>query len=94
MEPPISTNPYSRRSVQANILIDRNGNPRIVDFGLAIITRDTNSLDDTSDERSATARFTSPEVLKGIELPSKGSDVFAFGMVMIEVGMLALFRTK
>ena len=32
-----------------------------------------------------TARFTAPEVLKGIGRTSKESDVFAFGMVIIEV---------
>ena len=83
-----------RRPVQANILIDTNRNPQIVDFGLAAVARDTNSLDSTSDERSTTARYTSPEILREIGRHSKESDVFAFGMVMIEVGVVDLFRAK
>ena len=65
-----------------------------MDFGLATVARDTNSLDSTSDERGITARFTSPEVLKGVSRHSRESDVFAFGMVMIEVGVVDLFRAK
>jgi serine/threonine protein kinase len=57
-----------------------------VDFGLATVARDTNSLDSTTDERATTARYTSPEVLKNAGRHSKESDVFSFGMVMIEVG--------
>ena len=63
-----------------------NGNARIVDFGLATVARDTNSLDTASGARGITARYTSPEILKGGERHSRRSDVFAFGMVMIEVG--------
>ena len=35
---------------------------------------------------ATTPRYTSPEILMGIGRHSKESDVFAFGMVMIEVG--------
>ena len=72
--------------MQANILIDTNGNTRIVDFGLAAVARDTNSLDSTSDDRGITARYSSPEILREGARHSRESDVFAFGMVMIEVG--------
>ena len=63
-----------------------NGNARIVDFGLATVARDTNSLDSTSADRGITARYTSPEILIEGKHHSRESDVFAFGMVMIEVG--------
>ena len=78
--------------MQANVLIDKNGNPRIVDFGLAVIARDTNSLDSTSDERGLTARYSSPEILMETGRHSREADVFAFGMVMIEVRVTNLFR--
>ena len=81
-------------SVQTNILIDWNGNPRIVDFGLATVTQDTSSLDSTSEERVTTARYTSPEVLRETGRHSKESDVFAFGMVITEVGVVDLFLAK
>ena len=82
----ISTISCSWRSVQANILIDTNGNPRVVDFGLSTVTQDTNSLDSTSDGQIITVRYTSPEILREGRRHSRESDVFAFGMVMIEVG--------
>lgn len=72
--------------MQANILVDAAGNARIVDFGLATIARDTNSLQSTRGHHGNTPRFTAPEILKDIARHNKESDVFAFGMVVIEVG--------
>ena len=57
-----------------------------MDFGLAIIARDTDSLVSTTDDRGITARYTAPEILRGARRHSMESDVFSFGMVMIEVG--------
>ena len=37
-------------------------------------------------ERGNTPRYTAPEILKNTGRHSKESDVFAFGMVVIEVG--------
>ena len=74
------------RLTQANMLVDADGNIRIVDFGLATIARDTNSLQTTSDHHGNTPRFTAPEILRDIAAHSKESDIFAFGMVVIEVG--------
>ena len=78
--------PYQRGSTQANILVDGNENARIVDFGLATVARDTNSLVSTTDDQGITARYTAPEILRGAGRHSMESDVFSFGMVMIEVG--------
>ena len=72
--------------MQANILIDTDGNARIVDFSLSAVARDTNSLDTTSEEWGFTTRWASPEILKEGVFHTMESDVFAFGMVMIEVG--------
>ena len=72
--------------MQANILIDTNGNARVVDFGLSTVAQDTNSLDTTSDEQGVTSRWASPEILRGGVFYTVESDVFSFGMVMIEVG--------
>ena len=71
-----------------------NGNARIVDFGSATVVRDTISLDSTSHERGITARYTSPELLKGNAGYSREADVFGFGTVMIEVGVVDLFCAK
>lgn len=72
-------------SAQANILVDADGRAKIADLGLATIARDSGSLTSTTDEREITARYTAPEIMKGIGRHSKESDVFAFGMVVIEV---------
>ncbi|KAF9789156.1 kinase-like domain-containing protein, partial [Thelephora terrestris] len=69
-----------------NILVDATGQARIVDFGLATIARDSNSLDTTNEHQANTPRFTAPEVLQGRAPHSSKSDVFAFAMVVIEVG--------
>ena len=57
-----------------------------MDFGLAAVARDTNSLVSTTDDQGITARYTAPEILRGAGRHSMESDVFSFGMVMIEVG--------
>ena len=75
------------RLAQANILVDAVGNPRIVDFGLATIARDSKSLETTNDHQATTLRFTAPELLQARAPHSKASDIFAFGMVVIEVGV-------
>ena len=55
-----------------------------MDFGVATVARDTHSLVLT-DQLGNTPRYTAPEILNGAQ-HSKESDVFAFGMVTIEVG--------
>lgn len=72
--------------VQDDILVDAAGNARIVDFGLATVARDSGSVESAGEDRNAISRYTAPEILKGIGRHSKESDVFAFGMVVIEVG--------
>ena len=78
-----SVYPDSRRS-QSNIVIDDFGNPRITDFGLATIVRDPNSYVSTSEDQGHTLRWTAPEIFGG-EAATRESDVFSFGMVIIEV---------
>jgi serine/threonine protein kinase len=65
-------------------MVDASGNARIMDFGLATIARDSNSLVNTCDDHGSTFRWAAPEML-GTGSISKASDVFSFGMVMIEV---------
>ena len=67
-------------------MVDKSGNARLVDFGLAAIARNPHSLRSTLDEGHTTARWCAPEVLTGEECASKESDIFSFGMVIIEVG--------
>ena len=67
-------------------MVDESGNARITDFGLATIARDSDSLVDGSDDQGHTLRWAAPEVSGSSADPSRASDVFSFGMVMIEVG--------
>jgi len=67
-------------------VVDESGNPRITDFGLAAVARNPHSHRSTLGEDGHTARWCAPEILKSEQPFSKESDVFAFGMVMIEVG--------
>ena len=72
--------------IQPNVMVDGSGNPRITDFGLAPISRSPYSPWSTSDKGECAARWCAPELLAGGQPASKESDIFSFGMVMIEVG--------
>ena len=72
--------------IEANILIDEDGNAQLADFGSTILSEDPEVLED-----SGTLRWMSPELLDpqgfGAEnyLPTKESDCYALGMVILEV---------
>lgn len=86
-----------------NILINAKHRACLADFGLASIAYDSNAPNITSSfsTRAMTIRWTAPELLNperfGLEhvLPSRASDVYAFGMVAWEVSQftsLVFFR--
>ena len=66
-------------------MVDESDKTRITDFGLAAIARNQHSKRSTLDEDGHTARWCAPEVLTS-DPASKESDVFSFGMVIVEVG--------
>ena len=65
--------------------MDKFGKARIVDFGLASIARDPDSVTSTPEGSGHTPRWTAPEILRDGMLPSKESDIFSLGMVIYEV---------
>ena len=78
--------------LKTNILIDRDGHARLADFGLLTILSDsTNPTTSSSSGNAGTKRWMSPELLDpdrfGFEngRPTKESDCYAFGMVILEV---------
>ena len=72
-------------------MFDNTGTPRISDFGCSSITRDPASMNASTPIRPTTIRWTAPEILEAasnseVWRPTKMSDVYAFGMVVVEVG--------
>ena len=70
---------------QSNVLVDVAGHARITDFGLAIVTRNLDSIRIGSDGHGDSVRWIAPEILDGRGTYSKEADVFSFAMVTIEV---------
>ena len=67
---------------------------RIADFGIAIVTKNLDSARPATYQGHHTPTWSAPEVLSG-ENPSKESDVYSFGMIMVEVyvaGFVRCFR--
>ena len=70
-----------------NVLVDViNGTPhaRIADFGIAIVTKNLDSMRPATYQNIHTPAWSAPEVMRG-ENPSKESDVYSFAMIMHEV---------
>ncbi len=72
----------------SNILIDRHGAPKLLDFGIARLL-DADSARDAAHERAvlgiaATPNYAAPEQLRG-ETASVASDIFALGVVLFEL---------
>ena len=70
---------------QPTVLVDATGRARITDCGLAVVTRNLDSIRSAPDEREHSTRWTAPEILANQGTFSKEADVFSFAMVMIEV---------
>ena len=78
--------------IEANILIDKDGNAQLADFGLlTIISNSTHAATTTLANGSGTLRWMSPELLDPGRIgakkgrPTKESDCYALGMVVLEV---------
>jgi serine/threonine protein kinase len=69
-------------------MVDGSGNARITDFGVAASVQnpDSHRGTPTPDKDCHSTRWCAPELFRGHQPASKESDVFSFGMVVIEVG--------
>ena len=76
---------------QPNILVDHGGHARLTDFGLASIARGTNTVNVTQPQ-GYTPGWAAPELLMGADEITQEADMFAFGTVVIEVGVRNLPR--
>ena len=71
---------------QANVLVSDNGRPLLCDFGLAVIVEDlTNMPISSALHDSGNPRWMAPELLAQGDIVSPKSDVWALGMVFLEV---------
>ncbi|KAF9646793.1 kinase-like protein [Thelephora ganbajun] len=74
-----------------NILIDASGTPRLSDFGLCSITKNTDSINASTPNRGCTIRYCAPELLEinGVppleKKPTNKSDVYSLSMVIVEL---------
>ena len=70
---------------QPTVLVDTTGRARITDCGLAMVTRNLDSVRSAPDEHGDNTRWAAPEILANRGTFSKEADVFSFAMVLIEV---------
>ena len=70
-------------TAQTNILVDRLGRARIMDFALTSVDRNQGPASGVTEMRDNITRWAAPEVENGPF--TKKSDIFSFAMVMVEV---------
>lgn len=71
---------------QPNVLVDKIGHARLTDFGFTSVVRGVDSVLVTK-VQGYTPRWAAPEVLASGDRNTREADIFAFGMVVIEVGL-------
>ena len=71
--------------MQANVVVDASGNARITDFGHTRVAQDIILPGSADGRQGCTTRWAAPEVLRDDSQVTKESDIFSFGMVIIEV---------
>ena len=82
--------------IKANILINSECHACLADFGLVTIVGETSSVEGLSSQKpGGTIRWMAPEILHPDKygyvkraqrkLPSKSTDIYAFGMTVLEV---------
>ena len=68
----------------ANILIDKNGEPRLLDFGVAKLFDNPSQLATVTELRAMTPRYASPEQFRGEPL-SISTDVYSLSVLLYEL---------
>jgi eukaryotic-like serine/threonine-protein kinase len=68
----------------ANILVDRLGEPRLLDFGIARLVDEGEATGTATADRMMTFRYASPEQIRG-ERVGTASDVYSLGVVLFRL---------
>ncbi len=84
-----SNNIVHRDIKSLNVLLDRELNPKLCDFGLALIKSDTESQSVARSGAVGTVRWLAPEVMQGAK-HSKRSDIWALGLIGAELATRAV----
>lgn len=65
-----------------NVLIDREENARVVDFGIALITEDTDIMRSEAGLTVGTLSYMAPEQHNGAAFATSASDIYSLGVMM------------
>ena len=68
----------------ANILVGRDGQPKLLDFGIAKLVEAADATLTAADQRVLTPTHASPEQIKG-EAITTATDVYALGVLLYEL---------
>lgn len=69
----------------SNVLVDNDGRPRLIDFGIARVLEDSLAGESTNSlPRALTPRYASPEQVRG-EPATTESDVYSLGVLLFEL---------
>ncbi|NOT32228.1 MAG: tetratricopeptide repeat protein [Planctomycetes bacterium] len=68
----------------SNVLVDRSGQPRVLDFGLAKLTSGSEGSLTTSGQFLGTPAFAAPEQWRGGELDAR-ADVYSLGAILFQM---------
>lgn len=66
-------------------MIDDNGNARLTDFGLTSISETIENITTAKQTTGGSPGYMAPELFHEGSIPSRKSDIFAFGMTIVEV---------
>ena len=68
----------------SNIMVDRRGEPKLLDFGIARLMDEEDALPTHTAARALTPLYASPEQLQGLTLTT-ATDVYSLGVVLYEL---------